>query len=167
MKTSDFEIQFTAWLDGRLPAVEVDAFENELRARGFDPAAERAAAEQTSALLVRHSPSPALPNADFFNHQILHRIEQEQRVAEPPARRRWALPRLAWAGAFSLLVAAAMFKALIPVGASDRSPYFATVVDARTYEPTIFASTVYNPRDNVTVLWLDGLDDLPADYALQ
>jgi anti-sigma factor RsiW len=166
MKTSDFEIRFTAWLDGRLPAAEVAAFEEEMCARGFDPAAERTAAEQTSALLARHSPAPTLPNADFFNHQILHRIEQEQR-AERPAHRWWTLPRLAWAGAFSLLAAAAMFKALIPVGAPDPSPYFATVVDARTYEPTIFASTVYNPRDNVTVLWLDGLDDLPADFALQ
>ena len=41
------------------------------------------------------------------------------------------------------------------------------MVDARTFEPTISATTVYDPRDNVTVLWLDGLDYLPADYVLQ
>ena len=49
----------------------------------------------------------------------------------------------------------------------NRSPYFATVVDSRTFDPTVSASTVYDPRSNVTVLWLDGLDYLPADYALQ
>jgi hypothetical protein len=47
------------------------------------------------------------------------------------------------------------------------STYFATVVDSRTFDPTISANTVYDPQDNVTVLWIDGLDYLPADYALQ
>ena len=81
MKTSDFEQQFTAWLDGQLSAEAASAFEIELRARGFDPAAERAAAEKTTSLVARHSPAPTLPNAEFFNHQLLHRIEQEERAA--------------------------------------------------------------------------------------
>jgi anti-sigma factor RsiW len=169
MKTSEFEQQFTAWLDGQLSAEAAAAFETELRARGFDPAAERAAVEKTASLLARHSTTPALPNAEFFNHQLLHRIEQEERATavEKPSRSWWTLPRLAWSGAFSLLIAAVMFKAMIPVSSPERSPYFATVVDARTFEPTISATTVYDPRDNVTVLWLDGLDYLPADYVLQ
>ena len=50
---------------------------------------------------------------------------------------------------------------------ADQSAYFATVVDARTFENNVSASTVYNSRDNVTVLWLDGLDYLPADSVVQ
>jgi hypothetical protein len=69
-----------------------------------------------------------------------------------------------------LLIAGALFKTMIPTnvpGPLDKSPYFATVVDSRTFDPGISANTVYDPRDNITVLWIDGLDYLPADYALQ
>lgn len=169
MKTSEFESQFTAWLDGRLAPEQAAAFEGELRARGFDPTAERRAAEGVRSLLRRHSGAPALSNPDFFQHQLLHRIEQDARgvLEDVPRRSWWTFPRLTWAGVASLLAAALLFWVAVPAPDPDRSPYFATVVDARTYEPTISATTVYDPRDNVTVLWLDGLDYLPADYALQ
>jgi hypothetical protein len=173
MKTSEFEEQFTAWLDGKLSPEDASAFEREMRDRGFDPELERSAASRTVALLREHSRTPALPHADFFNHQILHRIESSLDEPVPtPSRQRswWGIPWLAWAGAACLLVAAALFKGLIPVGGgslAERSTYYATVVDARTFENTVSASTVYNPKDNVTVLWLDGLDYLPADFVVQ
>ena len=173
MKTSEFEQQFTAWLDGKLSPEKTDSFEQEMRDRGFDPNAERFAAASTTALLRKHSQSPTLGHRDFFNHQILHRIEND--LEKPEAVRSgqrtwWGIPWLAWAGAACLLIAAVLFKNLIPVGGGslvERSTYFATVVDARTFEKTVSASTVYNPRDNVTVLWLDGLDYLPADFVVQ
>jgi hypothetical protein len=81
------------------------------------------------------------------------------------------LPRLLVAGAACLLVAGAMFWALIPTGSSlsdeGGSPYFAQVVESWTSEPGVSASTVYNAKDNVTVLWLDGLDYIPASYELK
>jgi anti-sigma factor RsiW len=167
MKTSDFETNFTAWLDGRLEASQAAAFEHAMRARGFDPVAERAAHASVRTLLREHSPSPTLANADFFQHQIGRQIEHARRKA---ARPWWTFPRLAWAGAVSLLIAGVLFKMLIPVGGSralENQDYFATVVDARTYEPAISVDTVYNPKDNVTVLWLDGLDYLPTDIVTQ
>jgi hypothetical protein len=173
MKTSEFEQQFTAWLDGKMSPDAVSAFEEELRARGFDPETERSAALNTGSLLRKHSRSPELPHAHFFNHLILRQIEKETASAAPAVVERrswWGVPWLAWAGAACLLIAAVLFKNLIPVGGgtlADRSPYFATVVDARTFEKSVSATTVYNPRDNVTVLWLDGLEYLPADYVLQ
>ena len=169
MKTSDsdFETNFTAWLDGRLTGDALAAFETEMRARGFDPAVERSAAGQLGKLLREHSFAPALSNAEFFNHQLLHRIAQDQ--PSTPTRRAWfTLPRLVWAGAWCLLAAALLFQALIPHGGPrDRSPYFAQVIDARPLDSGISADTVYTARDNVTVVWLDGLDYLPADYKLQ
>jgi anti-sigma factor RsiW len=168
MKTSDFEANFTAWLDGQLDPERVAAFEKEMRARGFDPAAERAEAERTRDLLRLHSAAPELGHADFFQHQLLHRIEQEER-APGWGRAWWGLPRLVWAGAFCLLVAGVLFKTLIPTG-SEPLPgddYFATIVDARTYEPAISVDTVYDPRTNVTVLWLNGLDYMEGDIVAQ
>jgi len=170
MKTSDFEEQFTAWLDGRLPVEEGAAFEKELLARGFDPAAERHAAGQLGKMLRQHSPAPVLGNAEFFNHQLLHRIAEEQPATSVAAPRRawWSLPRMAWAGMACLLLSAALFLAIIPHGTPvDRSDYFAQVLDARPGDDSISADTVYTARDNVTVVWLDGLDYLPADYQLQ
>lgn len=163
MKTSDFEANFTAWLDGQLAPEKIAAFEEELRARGFDPAAERDAAERTRTLLFQHSAPPEMGHTEFFQHQLLHRIQQEER--EPAAARPWwTFPRLAWAGAFCLLVAGLLFKTLIPTGtAPESSDYFAAIVDARTYEPEISVDTVYDPHNNVTVLWLDGLDYMPTD----
>jgi anti-sigma factor RsiW len=175
MKTSEFEIQFTEWLDGRLPAAQAAAFEEELRRRGLDPAAERAAADATRQMLKAHSSAPELPHADFFQHQLMNRIERELAEAGAPRRRAgrsWlSLPRLAWAGACCLLLAGVMFKAMIPVGggggaAQEPSKYFATIVDARTFTPDVSAVTVYDPRDNLTVLWLEGLDFVP-ETALQ
>ena len=170
MKPSDFETNFTAWLDGQLDPAKTAEFEAEMRRQGFDPAAERAAHEATTRLFREHSPAPALPNADFFQHQLLHQIERDTREAEArPRRSWWSFPRLVWAGAMSLLVAGVLFKTMIPVGETkiEGSPYFATVVDARTYDPSISVDTVYNPRDNVTVLWLDGLDYMPNDIVTQ
>ena len=173
MKTSEFEEQFTAWLDGKLSPEDAAIFEQEMRDRGFNPELERSAASRTAALLRDHSQTPRIANADFFNHQIRHRIESSLDESAPVPSRQpsWlGIPWLAWAGAASLLIAAALFKGLIPIGGgslAERSTYFATVVDARTFENTVSASTVYNPKDNVTVLWLDGLDYLPADFVVQ
>jgi hypothetical protein len=176
MNTSNFEEKFTAWIDGRLAGEELVVFERELTRRGFDPATERRAAGQLGDLLRTHSPARTLANADFFNRQILHRIEQEQPAAtaareDAASRSRWTLPRLAWSGAFCLLIATVLFQALIPRGGpapmEKMAPYFAEVIDARPLDPDISADTIYTARDNVTVIWLDGFDYLPADYQLQ
>jgi hypothetical protein len=168
MKPSDFEQKFTAWLDGHLNAAEAEAFEREMKERGFDPAAERDQATRLASLLQTHSTSPEMTNGDFFNHQLRHRVAQESTPASRSSSSWWSWPRLVLAGACSLAIAGALFTALIPHGtAPDLAPYYATVVDARTFDPKVSASTVYDPRSNVTVLWLDGLDYLPADYAIQ
>jgi len=170
MKHSDFEGRFTAWIDGQLEASDVTSFEQELLERGLDPAVERASARHLGTLLRDHASSPPMSNADFFNHQLRHRIAQEGPSAPAPLERRgwWSLPRLAFSGAFCLLVAGALFQTLIPRGtAADHSPYFAEVIDARPLSDGISANTIYTARDNVTVVWIDGLDYLPATYQLQ
>lgn len=169
MKTSDFDEQFTAWLDGQLPPAERAAFEQKLAEQGFDPGAEQRSATALRKLLREHSGTPELRNGEFFNHQLRYRLKQDEpaRAASAPSRM-WSLPRLAFAGALCLLVAAILFQLAIPRGSTiDRSPYFAEVIDARPGAAGITADTVYTPEDNVTIIWLEGLDSLPADYQLQ
>ena len=168
-----FEEQFTAWVDGRLSGPELAAFEKELELHP-EAASERADAQKLGAFLRGNPTAPKLANADFFNLQIQQRIATDQpreRAGGKAAGWLWSLPRLLIGGATCLLIAGVMFKTLIPTGPSvndaDTSPYFAQVVESWTSEPGVSASTVYNPKDNVTVLWLDGLDYIPASYQLK
>lgn len=168
-----FEEQFTAWVDGQLTGEELAAFEREFASRP-DALADRAAAQQLGALLRSQPTAPRLANPDFFNLQLLQRIEAERPKAErggsgAKAPWFWSLSRLAMAGAACLLVAFVLFRTMIPVGSSPEmgSPYFAQVIESWPGDESISATTVYTPEDNVTVLWLDGLDRVPAEYAIQ
>src|SRR6187401_2112119 len=118
MKTSDFDQQFTAWLDGKLSPEEASAFEQEMRSRGFEPEAERTAALKLGDLLRAHSQAPALGHEQFFNHMLQRQIATEQpQASRAVARRSWfGIPWLAWAGAACLLISAVLIKAWIPVG---------------------------------------------------
>lgn len=169
MKT--FEEQFTAWVDGTLTGEELAAFERELAARP-DALADRAAAEKLRALLRSHPTVPRLANPEFFNLQLLQRIEADRPRDERRRERTpwfWSLPRLAMAGAACLLVAFILFRTTIPVGSpiAEAAPYFAQVIESWPADESISATTVYTPEDNVTVLWIDGLDRVPAEYAIQ
>ena len=166
-----FEEQFTAWADGKLSGPELAAFEKELE-RHPEAAADKSAVQKLGRLLRENGNAPKLTNADFFNLQIQQRIAADrprERAREKTSGWFWSLPRLLIAGATCLLIAGVMFKTLIPTGStvSETDPYFAQVVESWTSEPGVSANTVYNPKDNVTVLWLDGLDYIPASYELK
>ncbi|MES2568848.1 MAG: hypothetical protein V4710_02195 [Verrucomicrobiota bacterium] len=160
------EEKYTAWIDGTLSEAEQAAFEHELDAAAK---ADKKEAHQLGDLLRRHAQAPPLGNADFFTHQIMHRIASESAAPRRKVWWNWSLPRLAWAGALSLLIAGALFKTIVwpDTARQNVDPYFAEIVDVRTFDPNISATPVYDPKDNVTVLWLDGLDYLPASYKLQ
>ncbi len=163
-----FEEQFTAWVDGKLDGAELAEFEKQLASRP-EAAAEKEDAQRLGEFLRRHSTAPRLSNPDFFNHQLMQQIAAE--TPRPAVRTHgafWSLNRLAWAGAFSLAIAFGLYKTTIPTGAphGSDSKYFAQVVEAWPSDPSISATTVYNPDDNVTVVWLDGLDYIPASIAL-
>jgi anti-sigma factor RsiW len=166
MKT--FEERFTAWVDGQLSGTALAEFERELAAHP-EAAGDRAAARKIGDLLRTHVTAPALSNADFFNLQLRQRIDADQpRRREEAARGGGSfflpLSRLIWAGAASLAIAALLYKTVIPARQKAQpSNYFAQVVEAWPSDPSISATTVYNPEDNVTVLWLDGLDYIPSE----
>ncbi|MEA3212047.1 MAG: hypothetical protein QOE70_5104 [Chthoniobacter sp.] len=169
MKT--FEERFTAWIDGQLAGDELAAFENELAAHP-GAAAEREGALKLGQVLRTHGTAHTMSNADFFNLQVRQRIEAETPRPRPSERAgagwSWSLPRLAWLGGFCLLIAVVLFKTTIPARQTgEQTPYFAQVVEAWPSDPSISATTVYSPESNVTVLWLEGLDYLPASYQLQ
>ena len=164
-----FEEQFTAWVDGELTGAELTEFEKSL-AEHPEAVEEKDAALQIGKLLRAHPTAPRLANPDFFNHELMRRITAE--TARPVERKRaffWSIPGLAWAGAFCLTISLVLFKTTIPDRAKPgkKSNYFAQVVEAWPTNPNVSASTVYSDENDVTVLWLDGLDYIPATNDLK
>jgi hypothetical protein len=164
-----FEEKYTGWIDGQLSGSELAEFERALANRP-EAEADRKAAHQLRELLQKHGRAPALANPDFFNHQLLQRLSADESARKSPLSRwkwQWTLPRLVWSGFAFLLLAWGLFKLLIPPHPGNAEPeYFAKIIRADPAEPTISATPVY-PEEKVTVIWLDGLDYLPASYTLE
>jgi hypothetical protein len=108
---------------------------------------------------------PPLRNADFFNLGILNQIEADQ----PKPARREAGPvsswRLIWAGASCLAIAVIILFAFVlpslhPV--RREADYFAEILNSQPGDSSISAVAFHSEKENVTVLWLDGLDYVPS-----
>lgn len=173
MKT--FEEKYTAWVDGKLAGAELAGFERELQGVS-DAQADKLAAHRLGDLLRAHARDAVpLRNADFFNHQLLGRIaagaSRESGGAKPRhALDFWTLPRMAWSGAACLAVAAVLYFAAVPRTGrqvAQNQEYVAKILNSQTDDPAITATAYHDKEQNVTVLWLDGLDYLPAQHKLK
>jgi len=167
MKT--FEEKWTAWLDGQLAGRELIEFEASLPDRAAAEA-EKRDAKKLGALLKRELGTEALRNEEFFSHQLRERIARESATQD---RHRtttwWTVPRMVWAGATSL----ALFVLFSVLVVRDRNPaeqsqYLSQILQARV-DPVVSPDatiTMFESKESrVTVLWTEGLQTLPADYA--
>jgi anti-sigma factor RsiW len=170
MKT--FEEKWTAWLDGRLSDRELAEFEASLSDKAAAEA-EKTEAKKLGALLKLELGPQAMLNEEFFNHQIRERIARES--ADQPRKRgvavstSWTIRRLLWTGTASLAVFLVMAIFVMrdknPV---EQSQYLTQILNARVdpvVSPNATISMFETKEDRVTVLWTEGLQSLPADYA--
>jgi hypothetical protein len=169
MKT--FEEKWTAWLDGQLSGPELSEFEAALPDKAAAEA-EKAEARKLRALLKRELGVSALTNEEFFSHQLRETIrESSLPSAEREARGStwWTIPRLLWTGTASL----AIFLIFTIFVMRDKNPaeesqYLTQILNARVdpvVSPNATVSMFEVKQDRVTVLWTEGLQSLPADYA--
>ena len=169
MKT--FEEKWTAWLDGELTGQELLEFEASLPDKAAAES-EKSEALKLRALLKEHAAARSLTNEDFFSHQLRERIARENEPERKPAEAvsiGWTIRRLFWAGATSLalfaICAVVVMREKKPV---EQSQYLTQVLNARV-DPTISPNatvTMFEANEHkVTVLWTEGLESLPADYA--
>ena len=171
MKT--FEEKWTAWLDGQLTGKELAEFEASLP----DKAAaelEKEEAHKLGALLKEQLTAPAMSNAEFFNLQLRQQIESEKapvpRPAEPRVRETWwSISRLIWMGATSLAVfAVCTFFVMREEPSTVQSPLTTQILSARidpVVSPNATISMFESKEEKATVLWVDGLQSLPSEYA--
>ena len=170
MKT--FEENWTAWLDGQLTGRELSEFEASLPDKAAAET-EKADARKLGALLKRELSARPLTNEEFFSHQLGERIMRESGA---PSRERevetstwWTIRRLLWTGAASL----AVFLVFTIFVMRDKNPaeesqYLTQILNARVdpvVSPNATVSMFEVKQDRVTVLWTEGLQSLPADYA--
>ena len=170
MKT--FEEQWTAWADGQLSGRELSKFEASLPDKAAAEA-EKADARKLGELLKRELSARTLTNEEFFSHQLREKIA---RFREAPARQAretrstwWTIPRLLWTGALSLAVFL-VFTVLVmhEKNPAEESQYLTQILNARVdpvVSPNATVSIFEVKQDRVTVLWTEGLQSLPADYA--
>jgi hypothetical protein len=109
--------------------------------------------------------APPAPERDCsgFNAAVLQRI-----AAETPAPVFLPLRRLLWGGLGGLAAAAALFVAWVQPALQQPGPppeYYARILKATTSDPAISAVAVHSQQDDVTVLWIDGLDYIPSAKA--
>lgn len=168
MKT--FEEKWTAWLDGKLTGTELVEFEAALPDRAAAEA-EKSEAKKLGALLKQELGASSFANAEFFNHQLSERIAHEEAAEDRQGERStwWTVPRLVWSGAAAL----AMFVLFTVIAVRERNPaeqsqYLSQIMNARVdpaLSPNATVSMFESKEDRVTVLWTEGLQSLPADYA--
>jgi hypothetical protein len=171
MKT--FEEKWTAWLDGELTGKELAEFEASLP----DKAAaelEKQDALKLGAFLKEQLTAPAMSNAEFFSHQLREQIASESaptvRPVESSVREPWwSISRLLWTGATSLAIfAVCTFFVMREEPSGGQSTYLTQIINARvdpTVSPNATISMFESKEDKATVLWIDGLQSLPSEYA--
>ena len=171
MKT--FEEKWTAWLDGELRGDELAEFEASLPNKAAAEA-EKRDAHKLGAFLKEQLQDLAMGNEEFFHHQLRERIADDARPAGAPEKTGvrpalWPIGRLVWVGATSLAIfCVCTFFVMRDKGPTDQSQYLTQILNARVdpaVSPNATISMFESKKDKVTVLWVDGLQSLPSEYA--
>ena len=167
MKT--FEEKWTAWLDGQLSGKQLAEFEASLPDLAAAEA-EKRDAQKLGAFLKEQLTTQAMSNEEFFSHQLHEWIARESAARHRSTSTWWTIPRLVWSGATAL----ALFVITTVVLMSQHQPgeqseYLTQILQSRVdpaANPNATISIFESKTDNkVTVLWTEGLQSLPADYA--
>jgi len=168
MKT--FEEKWTAWLDGQLTGKELADFEASLPDKAAAEA-EKSDARKLGAFLKQELGARTLSNDEFFSNQLRERIARESVQQDSPGGRStwWTIPRLVWTGAASL--ALFLICALVVMrekNPAEQSAYLTQILNMRVdaaVSPNATISVFEAKEDRVTVIWTEGLQSLPSDYA--
>ena len=172
MKT--FEEKWTAWVDGKLTEQELAEFKASLP--DIDAAElDKQDSVKLGNLLRQELGLQPMTNVEFFHHQLQDEIRRESSAASPARHSsdakqpRWSIGRLAWAGAASLAIfAVCTFFVMHEDTVGGQSGYLTQVINARVdpdVSPNATISMFETKEDKVTVLWVDGLQTLPSEYA--
>ena len=172
MKT--FEEKWTAWIDGELTGPELAEFEASLPDKAAAEA-EKHGAQQLGTFLKEHLPCRAMGNEEFFHHQLRERMSEDAssnlRPSPGGGHVWWPIGRLVWVGATALAIfSVCTFFVMREKPTTEPSQYLSEILTARVdpaVSPNATISMFKSNEDRVTVLWVEGLQSLPSEYASQ
>jgi anti-sigma factor RsiW len=172
MKT--FEENWTAWIDGELTGAELVEFEASLPDKAAAQA-EKQDAQKLGSFLKEHLPCRAMGNEEFFQHQLRERMAEDLGGARPESsssgRAWWPIGRMVWVGATALaLFTVCTFFVMRETPPAEQSQYLSEILTARVdpaVSPNATITMFKSNEDKVTVLWVEGLQSLPSEYASQ
>jgi hypothetical protein len=170
MKT--FEEKWTAWIDGELTGRELVEFEASLPDKAAAEA-EKLDVQKLGTFLKEQLSCRAMGNEEFFHHQLRERIASESAVPTSPSagggRVWWPIGRMAWVGATALAIFTGVALFVVrEKPASDQSQYLSQILTARVdpvVSPNATITMFESKEDKVTVLWVEGLQSLPSEFA--
>ena len=170
MKT--FEENWTAWIDGELTGDELAQFEASLPDKAAAEAEKRNALK-LGTFLKEYLPCHAMGNEEFFHHQLRERIASESAVPTSSSagggRVWWPIGRLVWVGATALAIfSVCTFFVMREKPATEQSQYLSEILTARVdpaVSPNATITMFESKEDKVTILWVEGLQSLPSEYA--
>jgi anti-sigma factor RsiW len=164
-----FEEKWTAWLDGQLSGKELTDFEASLPDLAAAEAEKRDAL-RLGAFLKEQLAAQTLSNEEFFSHQVRERIARDTQDRPGSRSTWWTIPRLVWSGATALalfVITTVVLMSQHPAG--EQSEYLTQILNSRVDPAANPNATIYifesKNANKVTVLWTEGLQTLPADYA--
>lgn len=171
MKT--FEEKWTAWIDGELAGHELAEFEAALPDKAAAEA-EKNQAKKLGVFLKEQLSDRPFTNEDFFSHQLRERIASEDAAEDRHDVERagsgwWSVRRLFLTGAVStaiFIIAAVLVMREDKVG--GQSAYTTQILNARVdpvVSPNATISIFETKEEKVTVLWVEGLQSLPPEFA--
>lgn len=128
--------------------------------------------ERTRQLLREHLVVPPPDHPDFINSQVLAMIRHEEATAggtstsAPPL---WSLGRLLWPSLATLAAAIALSFFLLPRDFAGRGTddFISQVIAVQTANPQTSVTSFRVPDDAGVVLWIEGVDYIPATHQVQ
>jgi len=159
-----FESLYNEWIDGTLDPER----EKELMTQLEN--APKAEQEKVSYQKLRDELRAAatetkLEHPDFINAQVLEEIRRDQKRKRPPRR----MGGFALAGGFLTAFAIVLTAILLPQ-VQDPIPHdqlVTRVIEQKTGSPEVFASTFRAPDGHGVVIWLEGIDYIPAEQEIR
>lgn len=117
---------------------------------------------KTKSLLRKHLTAPGLKHPDFVNNRVLEEIERQR---ERPGAAMFPLRGLAWSGVFALLIAGLLTTMVLPRqwDRPNNTEFISQVVTARAEMPQLSVSEFRPPDSRGIVIWIEGVDYIPAE----
>ena len=122
--------------------------------------------QKTRVLLREHLTAPGLEHPDFVNSRVLEEIEREKK---PRTSTLISLRGLAWSGIAAIVLAVLLTLVVLPHQVERRSEgeFISQVVLARAEMPQLSVSEFRAPDERGVVIWLEGVDYIPAEDSVR